>query len=253
VTVTGSNASELARRRRVRTLRLFVAPLVVLASVLVALAAGCAPNRLRPVAGFLAVAAAASTYIWATARRSLRRARHQKQSDIPWNVRLTKPFWLILSDALTLLFPGAVLGAVAAIFGFPGIGLGALLTFAALSCWLPLVDFGMNARGLTFEEGGLRVHSRGASFVVPWTSIIAVERLGPENFLMVRLRLREAQAVVESATPNGLKARARAERFVRGIAPEGQVMFMPWTAGISGAALARTIDAAIGGTTGKVN
>jgi hypothetical protein len=251
--VTGSNASELARRRRARTLRLFVAPLIVLASVLVALAAGCAPTRLRPVAGFLAVAAAASTYVWATGRRSLRRAHRQKQSDVPWNVRLTKPLWLTLSDSLTLLFPGAVLGAVAAIVGFPGIGVGALLTFAALSCWLPFANFGMTARGLTFEEGGLRVHLRGASFVVPWTSIKAVERLGPEHFSMVRLRLRETQAIVESATPNVPKVRASVELFVREARSEGQVMFIPWTAGVSGAVLARTIEAGIGGTTGKVN
>ena len=156
--------------------------------------------------------------------------------------------------AFMTLGAGALLGAVAATLGFPGVGLGALLTCAVLGLGLPFAEFGMSPRGLTLQSSGLRVHFRGVTFLVPWTTIARVEQVGPDHSQMIRLRVRDAAVVVESADPNSPLGRSRVERIVKeGSGPEGQIIFTPWTAGLDGPTLARTIRAAVSGQIGRAN
>jgi hypothetical protein len=246
----------VARRRRPHRLTLLfvVLPLAAFGGVTLALWVGFSPVRLRPVAGFLGIAAMESTYFWVALRMTHRRAKRLRSAQVPWRVRLAKPFWISLIQVSMMLVPGAVLGAVAAILGFPSFGLGALLTFAALAAWVPFAEFGMSPRGLTFEPGGLRIHIRGATFLVPWPTITKVERIGPDHSQMIRLHLKDSIGVIRAAQPDDPRARARVETFIgEGSGPDGQLILTPWTAGLDGPTLARTIGAAMVGEMGKVN
>jgi hypothetical protein len=229
-------------------------PLAALGSVLLALASGAPPGRWWPVAAFLGVTLSASLYYWAFLRMSFRRSQRLRQIEVSWDVRLTKPLWISLMMAFLPLGAGALLGAVAATLTFPGVGLGALLTFIVVGLGVSFAELGMSPRGLTFEHGGLRVHFRGATFLVPWTTIARVEQIGPDHSQMIRLRVTDTAVVVESAEPNSPLGRSRVERIVKeGSGPEGQIIFTPWTAGLDGPTLARTIRAAVSGQIGRVN
>jgi hypothetical protein len=242
------------RKRRVRWhrwLAVFIwGPLVC---VMLAIAGGASPQRWRPVAGFLAVAATAPITFWLDMRMQRRRMWRLRTSDVARGVRLTQPFWIRLSLVFPMAGVGALPAAVAAAVGFPGVAIGVFLTFAALAAWMPFVQFGMSPRALTFDAGGLRVHIRGGSFVVPWTTIAGVECIGPDHMQMVRLRLSDTTALVASA-PSRPRVRAAVETLVReGGGPQGRLTFMPWTAGLDGPTLARTIRDGMAGDLGQVN
>jgi hypothetical protein len=180
--------------------------------------------------------------------------RRQRNTEIPWDVRLTRPLWMSLSYPLFGLWAGSIVGTVVAALGFPGVGVGCLLTLVGFLGIPSFMDFGMSPRGLTFEPDGLRLHIRGGSFVVPWTTIARVEGIGPEHFQMTTIHLRDTNTLIGSATPNTARVRARVETFVRTAqTPDRKLLFAPWTAGMDGATLVRAIGAAIGGKLGQVN
>jgi hypothetical protein len=240
------------RRRRLRLVLLTVLLSIVFGGVLVALAAGVAPNRLRPVAGFLAVVSIAAILSLVDSRAAFRRAWKQRNSEVPWGVLLTPPFWMRLSYPILLLGAGAVLGAVAAALGFPGIGLGALLTLGAVGGMGPFFD---SPHGLTFEPDGLRVTLRRGSFVVPWKTITHLEGIGPDHFTMISMHIGDARPLIESAQPNDPRFRAKVATFVQATqAHQGKLLLMPWTAGLDGQVLVRIITGAtVDGQRGRMN
>jgi hypothetical protein len=240
----------MARRLR----RLVLVPAGALAVVLLVMAAGGSPARWGPVAGFLGLAALAERYFAAALWLERRRARRLRGARVPWGARLSKPLWITLGDSSLLVEVGAALGAIAAAVGLPGVGLGALLACLAWVGLTVLTVFELSPSGLTFEPAGLRLHLRGASFVVPWTAIKAIERVGPDHMQMISLRIESAAAVIGSTEPPVEAARARVRTYVReGKGPAGQIMMMPWTAGLDGPTLARAIGAAMAGEADQVN
>jgi hypothetical protein len=109
-------------------------------------------------------------------------------------------------------------------------------------------------RGLTFESGGLRVHISRVTFLVPWTAIAQVERIGPDHMQMVLLHINDVDAVMKTAAPSSPLALSRVATCIReGSRPEGRLMLMSGTACLDGPTLARTVEAAIGGRTGRTN
>jgi hypothetical protein len=212
---------------------------------LLAIALGLAPARMWAAARFLLVGAAASIFVEAAARMTRRRARRQSAAAVPEGVRLRKPIWMSIADPAQMAAYGAIFGAVAAVAGFAATGTGILLTFAAMAVGPEIVSARFSAQSLTFEPGGLRVHLRGASFLLPWKSITAVEQEGPEHHRAICLRLLEIGGAVGSAQPATPQARARVRSVLDdGEPPTGTLTLWPWTAGLDGPVLARAISAA---------
>jgi hypothetical protein len=204
------------------------------------------------VAAFLAVAVIGAvslrTHLWMMRRRASR----QRQSELAWGVRHSQPLWMPLANALLALGVGALIAAIPAAIGFPGVGVGVLLVFAIVAAGTVLV--GVGPRALTFEPEGLRLHVRGGSFVVPWTAIDRVERIGPEHTTLLRVHVFDARLVIDSCEPNDPHVLPRVESCVsKAGGGGGEIAFMPWTAGIDGVSLARTIEGALRGQTDQPN
>jgi len=247
---------EAQRKQRRRRLKrgVMLAPLVLLAGVLALLAAGIAPGRLRPVAAFLGLASLASFTFEATRRLNERHMRRLGAADVPWGVRFDKPFWM---EGLEISLPvgfGALVGALLAVVGWPSIGVGVLLTFTAFAGAFPYFGRALSPRGLTFEQGGLRLHGVRLSLLVPWTSITRVECVGPDHMVLIILHLVDPGAIVAAAQPADEKERARLESLVgTATSPTGKLMLWPGIAGLSGETVARAITAARSGRPGQVN
>jgi hypothetical protein len=213
------------------------------AAALLALAAGAPAERLRPVAVFSGVGAAAALFIEVTRAFARRRALSQAAWSPPPGVRLDKPLWLSAHEGVPTVLLAAPLAALAALIGFPSTGLGVLITAGALMFVGYLSIGGFVPRALTFEEGGLRVHMRTAAFVIPWDAVVDVGRSGPNQ--LVRLRFAGAQAVLGSVAPSTERARGRAWIAIGGRGdPTNEMTFDSWTAGLDAAALARALTAA---------
>ena len=143
------------------------------------------------------------------------------------------------------------MGTVAASFGFPGIAVGILLVVGGL-----LVIGGIttgrsttDVRALTFEESGLRFHLRAAECLVPWRAIGAVECIGPDHFTMVRVEIADLDELLRSVSPGG----QRAMEGARAMFGQGYTLLDPWTAGLDGQMLSRSIDEGKQGVGERVN
>jgi hypothetical protein len=238
---------------RWRKLLILTSPITAFAGVLALLAAGVAPARLRPAAVFLAMAAAASLVCLATMRLSARRARRLRARQVPWNVRLVKPLWLSGPETSIPVEIGGVLAAVLALVGCPGLGAGVMLTFFVIALSMPIMQLRMSPRALTFETDGLRVHTMGATFVIPWPNITEVETVGPDHMQMTTLRLSDTEAIVASATPGTSRVRERVAGLLHDETRRGALFLFHWVAGLDGRTLSRALEAARRGSGGEVN
>jgi hypothetical protein len=225
-----------------------------LACVLLALAAGAPRGRWLPVAAFLAIAALANGYFWLGGRLQRRRTQRVRQTEVAFGVRHTQPLWMTLILPSLALAMGALLAALVAAVGFAGVAAGVLLIFAGIAVFVPFATFGMAPRGLTFEADGLRIHiGGGGSFVVPWTAIAHIDGIGPDHSQILHLRLIDADAIIASHEPNDPRVRVRVESFVQRSGDGARLTMMPWTAGLDGPTIARTIYAAKHGTADRTN
>jgi hypothetical protein len=218
--------------------------------VLVLLRAGIAPTRLRPAAMLLAVAAVAGLAQLVVWRLSARRRRRLREREVPWGIRLGRPMWLSLPEMAITVELGALLGAIVALCGAPGIGAGVLLTFVAIGLWMPVMQTSLSPSALTFEEGGLRVHVFRGAFVVPWSAITAIDSFGPEHMQFTTLRLADPDAIAASATP---RLRERVATLLRDSGSTGKLILLHWTAGLDGRTLTRALEAGRRGHGGQVN
>jgi hypothetical protein len=101
-----------------------------------------------------------------------------------------------------------------------------------------------NAQALTFEDAGLRVHLRTATFLIPWGAVLGVARAG-RNDGLVRLRFAGTQAVLGSVLPATDRARSGALVAIGGRGePIHEVTFDSWTAGLDTSALSRALTVA---------
>jgi hypothetical protein len=222
---------------------------LALAAVLVALAAGLSPHRLRPVAGFLALGAAAGTAFLAGARAMRRRVFRLSRAPVQRNVRLVKPWWFAVGAADIAIHYVALFGAIVAGFGFPGVGVGVLLVVAAVTCFPFAFDLGQ-PRGLTFEGAGLRLHYPGMDLLLPWSAIHGIDTIGPPGFDSVQFQVSEPEGVVEWVSPDTPRNRSRAQKM---FGPSATFFWFPWTAGLDGQTLARGIREGIAGHPEQMN
>jgi hypothetical protein len=241
-----------ASRRRVLWYALFVAPsFLCLGVVLAAIVASRSPHRLWPIAGFLMVWAGSAGYV-TVARRVLRlRAFRVRHAPVPRGVRLKKPLWIRLDETLTVVTIVATVATIVAAIGFPQVAFGILLV--ALLGAFGAASFAATS-GLTFEEAGLRIHLGRAHCLVPWTSIRAIEPIGPDNFQMIQLGIDGIDRVLDSISPPTPRNRKRAEGVFGGAAAaRGEILLETWTAGLDGQTLARAIREGMDGRPDPAN
>jgi hypothetical protein len=229
---------------------------IALAGVLLAINLGIGPRRLWPAAAFLGVSTAATAYIEAVVHLARRRARKQRDAEVPHGVRLRRPVWMSISDVLWVVWIGSTLGAVAAGAGFPAVGIGILMTVCALVVATAFIPYGRD-ECLTFEPDGLRIHLRGATFLVPWEAIHKVDRGGTESHRLLLVQIDALAPVLRSVAPDTPRARMRA-RIALGEGDDiggsgGKLTFTPWTAGLDGTVLAGAIRAAVDRRHGRLN
>jgi hypothetical protein len=106
----------------------------------------------------------------------------------------------------------------------------------------------MSPRALTFEPTGLRLHVRGGSCVLPWTKIAGIGRAGPDHMQIIELRLRDTDFVIAAAPPIEDRVRSRIRSFVREESgARRKLVLMPWTGGLDGLTIARTVATAVRG------
>ena len=222
--------------------------------MLLAIAAGASRARWLPVAAFLALAVVADAYWWVGMRAERRRAWRLRRIEVAFGVRHDAPFWTAMVETSLVVGVGALMAAIAAATGFPSVGVGVLLMFLAMSAFMSVVRSRMSPCGLTFEAHGLRVHITGGSFVIPWTTIAGIDRIGPDHTQIIHLRLTDATAVIASHEPKSDRMRARVETIVEGRSRGGgKVMLMPGTGGLDGHTIARTIEDARRGHADRAN
>jgi hypothetical protein len=223
------------------------------AGALLALAAGAPAHRLRPLAVFSGLGAAAALYVEVAKAFARRRARAQAASSPPRGVRLHKPLWLSAIDGATMALLATPLAALAGVAGFTSVGVGVLITAGALLVTGFAVAGNFDTSALTFEDGGLRVHARAATFLIRWDAIVDVTRDGPEGRL-VRLRFAGTEAVLGSVVPATDRARSRASFLIGGRGePASEMTFASWTAGLDASALSRALAAARAGEPSLAN
>lgn len=226
----------------------------MLACALLVIALGGSPGRWWPVAGFLGIALTGSLCFLVTLRFARRRATRLRHAAVPWETRLSRPAWMSLEPIGLLASVGGLAAGLAAALGFPGAGVGILLGLAGIASVMVFALDSFSPRGLSFESGGLRVHLRGVTFLVPWTGISHVDRVGPDHAQMVRLYVEDVDALLKSVAPSTPRALERVATSIReGSRPNGRLMLLPGTAGLDGPTLARAVEAAIEGRRGRLN
>jgi hypothetical protein len=243
----------VARARERSELALAIVNVAAFAGALVALAAGAPADRLRPLAAFCGLGTAAVLYVEVAHALARRRADAQATFSPPLGVRLSKPLWLSAIDGASLAQLAAPLAGLAGVAGFPNVGLGVLLTAGALL----LAGFALagtfTVDALAFEEEGLRVHVRGATFFVRWDTVVDVTREGTDGRL-VRLHFTGTEAVLASVAPATDRARSRAMLAIEArMKPTPELLLGQWTAGLDASALARALTAARRSGPSRVN
>jgi hypothetical protein len=231
-----------------------VAACLALGAVLWAISAGHAPHRLGPVAAFLAIWAAAAVAATIAKLATRRRAARLQGAAVPRGVRLEQPIWIKLDGLGEFATLAAPIGAVAALVGFPGVGLGIFLTFAviggAMNFWPSLVF----APALTFEPAGLRVHQRGIAFLVPWGSILDVTTQKTPGKWYTNIRVADPTPIIASVTPDSPRNRSMVWTALQLGAPRGRAFpLWDWTGGLDTATLRRALRAAIGEGAASIN
>jgi hypothetical protein len=217
-----------------------------LVSVSLALAASASRDRWLPVAAFLASGVVAEAYVLIGRLALRRRTRRLQEVEVCVGAQQGRPLWISMLAPIVIVGGGAVGGAIAAAVGFPTLGLGVLL----ISCIVAAIGAGLmfarSPRALTFEAAGLRLHVRGGTCVVPWTTIAGIGRAGPDHMQIVELRLRDTDFVIAATEPKEDGVRSRIRSLVReGNGTRRKLILMPWTGGLDGLTIARTVAAAV--------
>jgi hypothetical protein len=220
-------------------------PPASLGGVLVALVTNASRDRWLPVAAFLATAVVAEACFLIGRLALRRRTRRLKQVEVPFGAQQGRPLWLSIVAPVTIVGCGAAGGAIAAAVSLPRVGIGVLLIFCVVAAVGSRLMSQMSLRALTFEAAGLRLHVRGGSCVVPWKTIAGVGRAGPDHMQIVELRLTDTDFVM-AAEPRDDRVQSRIRSLVR--ESEGarrKLILMPWTGGLDGLTIARTVGAAV--------
>jgi hypothetical protein len=216
---------------------------LALAAVAAAIAAGWSWRGLRPAAAFLVLWFAVASAILVAKRASRLRAERLKGATVPRGIRLRQPTWIKALEALPFFALGAASGAIAALVGFPGVGLGVLLPFVAMGSlsFFPFVA----EPDLTFEDGGLRVHQRRFEFFVPWVSVLDVSAEKTPGRWFTNVRVTGPGQIVASVIPNDDRSRSWVFWALARGTPRGQALqFFDWTAGLDTLTLARALQEA---------
>jgi len=224
-----------------------------LAAALWAISAGVSPHRLWPVAGFLFVWVATSSYVVLVKKAIRRRALRLRSAPVPLGVCLVKPVWISLHEMAMVVGMGAALATVAAGIGFPGVGFGIQLAIGAMSLALIAPVF-FTIRALTFEVSGLRVHGRRTQFVVPWTSVVDVDLAGRAENQSINLQIVDPARVAASVLPDNPTNRRRVQFLFEFGNPRGRALSIgDWAAGLDGPTLVRAIRERMHGHAELVN
>jgi hypothetical protein len=207
---------------------------------------------MRPIAGFSLVWLGAASYVLAAKRATERRAARLRTAQVPRGVRLTRPIWIPLREGASLLGIAGALAACAAAFGYPWVGLGILLTLAALA--VPMVADMGTVSGLSFEHSGLRLHLPRAECLVPWTSVLEVTVDGPSHAPSVNVEIADPTGLYHSLVPDTRKTRFALDLLLVLGMPSGRALrFSEWSAGLDATTLARTIRESTGEPPPKAN
>jgi hypothetical protein len=254
--VSDPSEGDSSRHRNRQVFRRYLAVLVApVAGILLALALGISPQRLRRAVEFQAVALAAAVYFMMALRWRARTAKRQRHLESLVGIRFTTPFWMTLMEATIPIEVGGALAAVFATLGLPGVGNGVFITFALFALALPwFKSGGLQPRSIVLERHGLQIFMSRATFLVPWTSIAHIESMGPEHFVALNLTLKDSESILDSAQPPDSKAREQIKMLMQSSRGGGaQVFLMPWVGGLDGRALERGIRAGIKGTAPGMN
>jgi hypothetical protein len=217
-----------------------VAALLVVGGLL---AAGVAPGRLLPAAGFLVLCVAGTT-AGAAASALRRRARSPMARNVPRGVRLRRPMWTDLEVVAPTIAFGAALGAGASLLGLPGVGAGLLGVAALIAAAFVAMSALTGIRGVTLEGEGLRIAiGRGAAFV-PWTSMASVGLATGVFEGNVEIRLRDGAPLMAKLWVSTTWTRLGVQ--IAGLRPGGTVMLDGGLGGFDAGSLARAISWASG-------
>jgi len=230
-----------------RYLLVVVAPL---AGILLALAVGVSPRRLRPAVEFQAVALVATLYFIVALKAQRRTGRRQRRLESLMGIQFRTPIWMMLIECSIPIEIGGALAAVVATVGFVGVANGLFLTFALIGLSMPLFKIGLQPRWIVLEPNGIRMAVSRATFLIPWTTFGRIEPFGPDHFVALNVILKDSESVLESVLPDDSKARERIRTLIQS-SPQGGagLLLMPWTAGLDGRTLERGIRE---GMSGKV-
>jgi hypothetical protein len=254
--VSDPSEPDSSRHRDRRFFRRYLAVLVApVAGILLALALGASPQRLRPAVEFEGVALAAALYFIVASRAQNRMARRQRRLESLVGIQFKTPIWMMLMESSIPLEVGGALAAVVATLGFAGVGNGVFLTFALIALALPWFKIGtFQPRSILVEQNGVQISMARATFLVPWTSIARVEPVGPDHFVALNLILRDAESILESARPPDSNARDRIKMLIQSSrGGDAHMLLMPWAAGLDGRTLEKGIQAGIKGTAPGMN
>jgi hypothetical protein len=231
----------------------WVASVAALIGVLAAVSKGFAADRLRPVVPFAVLWTACATGAVVARAALQRRAARLKKGSVPRGVRLRERIWIALANVFEILLVAGPLGAIAAVLGFSGVGIGIVVALAALFVPMLITDWFMRI-DLTFETEGLRVHKRRLNFAIPWTSIVDVEIVAAAN-PPLHVEIAEPHRLLATVEPDNPQNRRRLQFWLAVWSHSGRtvVVFHNWTAGLDSASLKRAIREAMGEPLSSLN
>jgi hypothetical protein len=225
----------------------WLAALIALTAILAAARRGLGPGRTGPAACFALLWFGAMSYVLLAARASRRRAARLRTASLPQGEMLVRPTWIPLRETFQLVAVGAVLGAGAALAGFPWVGVGIVLALGALG--IVMAEPLTGARALTFEPAGLRVHLRRGHCLVPWSAVVDVSATAAarSRVAFVSIEVSDPGAIYASLDPDTKKMRTALWVLLALGKPAGRTLwFGEWTAGLDSETLARAVREAMG-------
>ena len=177
-----------------RYLLVLIAPI---AGILLALAVGVPPQRLRHAVEFQGIAVVAAVYFIVAIRMQRRTGRRQRRLESLMGMRFRTPIWMMLMECSIPIEIGAAVAAMVATFGFAGVGNGLFLTFVLIGLCMPLFRIGLQPRWIVVESDGLRMAISRATFLVPWAAVERIEPIGPDHFVGLNVILKDSEPVLD--------------------------------------------------------
>ena len=234
-----------------RYLLVLVAPV---GGILLALASGVSPQRLRPAVAFQGIAVVAALYFIVALRAQRRVSRRQRRLESLMGIQFRAPIWMMLIECSIVIEIGGALAAVVGTFGFVGVANGLFLTFALIGLSMPLFKIGLQPRWIVLEPNGIRMAVSRATFLIPWTAVGRIEPVGPDHFVALNVILKGSQSLLESVRPDDSKTRERIKTLIQSSSRgDAGLLLMPWTAGLDGRTLERGIREGMSGKVAGMN